>query len=301
MRNQDLSATVDRFRGDYNIDTPESVAFDYTIADIGNRFLAALLDMFLVVVALVGLNLVLAALLRALNVDLNFLSLDRGGAGWGVGLVIALYAILNFLVFWGYFMLLELKWNGQTLGKQALKIRVVRLDGSPAGAGEIAVRNLIRIIDFMPSGYVVGLAVMLTNSQARRLGDLAAGTLVVKADVRVTLDQLVQTALAAASKPQQAVAGPLAAGFGVTQDQTGAAETAVSVQASSALEVRGVRPADYSLILDVLGRDAANPLQDALLVRLATAIALKIGYTADVSGNPRRFLQEVADAYRRKG
>ena len=193
MNNQDI------FAGDYNIDTPESVAFDYTVADVGNRFLAALVDMFLVVLALAGLNGLLVAVLSASGVDVSLFGLDESGIGWGAGLAIAIYAILNFVVFWGYFMLFELKWNGQTIGKQAVKIRVVRVDGSPAGATEVAVRNLVRIIDFLPSMYLIGLITMLSNRQARRLGDLAGGTLVVKADSPVKLDDLVRSALAAST------------------------------------------------------------------------------------------------------
>lgn len=281
-------AQQDIYAGDYNIDTPESVAFDYTLADVGNRSLAALLDMFLVFLALIGLNLVLVAILRSMGVSVEFFDLEVEGAGWLAGLVIALYAILDFVVFWGYFMLLELKWNGQTIGKQALKIRVVRLDGSPAGASEIAVRNLVRIIDFLPSGYLFGLLVMLLDGKGRRLGDLAAGTIVVKADMRVTLDELVRKALVAQQQPPTvATAAPVAE----THD----------APSTPGLEVRGLRPADYSLVLDVLSRDARTPLQDELLVRLATAIAAKIRYDGDVSANPRQFLQQVSDAYRRKG
>jgi uncharacterized RDD family membrane protein YckC len=298
MSNQDI------FAGDYNIDTPESVAFDYTIADVGNRSVAAFVDIVVVGIALAGLNGLLWALLAAWGVDVGLFGLDESEIGWGAGLAIAVYAILNFLVFWGYFMLFELKWNGQTIGKQMVKIRVVRVDGSPAGATEVAVRNLVRIIDFLPSIYLVGLITMLSNRQARRLGDLAGGTLVVKADLPVKLDDLVRSSLAAATPTREAASAPrtqpVASGAEATGADAGRGEPE-QAPPSAALDVRGLRPADYALIVDVLGRDARSPLQDDLLDRLAAAIAIKIGYTAEIGRDPRRFLRQVADAYRRKG
>jgi uncharacterized RDD family membrane protein YckC len=319
MKNQDL------FAGDYNIDTPERVAFDYTIADVGNRFLAAFLDMLLVAMALVGLNALLIAALDAAGVSSD-IAFDSEGIGWGAGLLLALYAMLNFLVFWGYFTLLEWKWNGQTVGKAAMHLRVVRVDGSPAGGMEIAVRNLVRIVDFLPSGYLLGLGVMLANPQARRLGDLAGGTLVVKADRPVTLDELVRGALAMQARPTvhapiasapaaaPVVAGPTSAAAHMSGEAEGDSGVAAEDQPASTvpdapasplpgpgLDIRGLRASDYTLILDVLGRDATQPVQDVIIVRLATAVAAKIGYTGDVSDQPRVFLQRVAEAYRRKG
>ncbi len=302
MKNHDLYA------GDYNIDTPERVAFDYTIADIGNRFLAAFVDIVLVGMALLGLNGVLLALLAAAGVDPGAFGFEDETLGWAGGLAIAVYAALNFLVIWGYFMLLELKWNGQTVGKKLVGIRVVRVDGSPAGNLETAVRNLVRIVDFMPTAYLIGFVTMLFNSQARRLGDLAGGTLVVKVDAPITLDQLVRAAEAARSRaaPVGAVppVAPPPAPASLPADVTLPVPPADQEEApapASLLDVRGLRPGDYALILDVLGRDARSPLQDALLVRLATAIAARIGYTADVDMEPRAFLSRVAEAYRRKG
>lgn len=283
MNNHDL------FAGDYNIETPERVAFDYTIADVGHRFLAALIDVILVGMAVVGVSGLLLAVLTALGSDPWSLTFDEESLGWAAGLFIALYAALNFLIIWGYFMLLELKWNGQTVGKAAVHIRVVRVDGSPAGPLEIAVRNLVRIVDFLPSAYLIGFIVMLFNPQARRLGDLAGGTLVVKADTAVTLEQLVRAALASREATPASAPPPLLA------------DAVLALSEPALLDVRGLRPTDYALILDVLGRDAKAPLQEALLVRLATAIAGRIGYTMAVESDPRAFLRQVADAYRRKG
>ena len=71
--------------------------------------------------------------------------------------------------------------TGQTLGKRVLGLRVVRLDGSPAGAGAIALRTILRVVDSLPFAYIVGLIVMLATPSKQRVGDLAAGTVVVAA------------------------------------------------------------------------------------------------------------------------
>src|SRR5690606_14075457 len=118
---------------------------------------------------------------------------------WVGGLLIALYALLNFLIFWGYYVLFEYLWNGQTPGKRLVKIRVARTDGNPAGFVEVVIRNLVRVVDFLPTGYGLGLLVMFFSPQARRLGDFAAGTLVVKERSDVDLRALSPpSALAAA-------------------------------------------------------------------------------------------------------
>ena len=84
-----------------------------------------------------------------------------------------------FLLTFAYFFGTELVW-AQTLGKRLLGLRVVRADGSHAGAGMIFIRNLVRLVDWLPAFYVVGaVAVFATGERRQRLGDLAAGTRVV--------------------------------------------------------------------------------------------------------------------------
>ncbi len=82
-------------------------------------------------------------------------------------------------MYWGYFALFETFWNGQTPGKKLLKIRVIQQSGRQITFFEAMTRNLLRIMTCCPSIYLVGLIAMLSNHQHQRLGDLAAGTLVV--------------------------------------------------------------------------------------------------------------------------
>lgn len=92
----------------------------------------------------------------------------------GEGILLIIY----FLISWGYNIFYEIK-NGQTPGKKRLKIRVVQDNGLPANFSQIIVRNLIRPADMLPFGYFLGLIVMSFNSRFKRIGDWAAGTIVI--------------------------------------------------------------------------------------------------------------------------
>lgn len=97
--------------------------------------------------------------------------------------------VVVFVLFWGYYIVFEVTTNGQSLGKRVLGLRVIKEGGYPVTFADSAIRNLVRIVDFLPFCYGVGLLSMLINRDWRRLGDLAAGTLVIKTahtDVQLT-------------------------------------------------------------------------------------------------------------------
>ena len=163
-----------------HIDTPENVVFGFTVAGMGSRFLAGLMDMFLILLLILAANLTLYALLNLLD------ALDSGVTGnW----LWAAFGLLTFLIFWGYYIFFEMAWNGQSPGKRRLGLRVIRTDGSPVTLTESFIRNLIRLFDFLPAYYGVGIITMFINKQSRRLGDLVAGTLVVH-DRPVSIESL---------------------------------------------------------------------------------------------------------------
>ena len=85
----------------------------------------------------------------------------------------------GFLLVWGYFSLFEAFWRGQTPGKRAMKLRVIKDAGRQITLFESLARNLLRIVDYFPGLYLTGVITMLCNKRSKRLGDLAAGTLVV--------------------------------------------------------------------------------------------------------------------------
>ena len=113
------------------------------------------------------------ALRIALVVAVSFLFLQLGRAGWGVVLLTA------FFVEWLLPAWLEAAWRGQTPGKRAMGLMVLNDDGTPVRWPAALTRNLLRAADFLPVLYGLGLVAMLMNRDFKRLGDLAAGTVVV--------------------------------------------------------------------------------------------------------------------------
>jgi uncharacterized RDD family membrane protein YckC len=151
------------------IDTPENVIFDYNLSGLGSRFLAALVDSILMVlIQVIVFWLMFYFIFRQMfsGPDLETWSF-------------ALLSLMSFVFFWGYYIFFELIWNGQSPGKRLVGIRVIRSDGTPVTLSEVLIRNLVRVVDFLPSFYGVGVVAMFADARARRLGDMAAGTLVV--------------------------------------------------------------------------------------------------------------------------
>ena len=167
-----------------NIDTPENVMFGYEIVGIGSRFLAALID-----------TTVIGILLAAANIILFFFLL-RGSEGVN-SILVALASLISFIFIWGYYIFFELRWNGSSPGKHLVGIRVIRGDGTPITLAESVIRNLIRLVDFLPAAYGLGLVTMFIDGKARRLGDMAANTLVVREQTAVSLESLKETTPAA--------------------------------------------------------------------------------------------------------
>ncbi len=163
--------------GRLEVETPDHVVLRYDLAGGGNRGFAALVDV------------IAAALLVAGSLSVwAFLSsiLPRGSLRGLEGVFVMLTVLLG----WSYFIVLEWLWNGQTLGKRLFGLRVISADGSPAGFIAVLVRNLARVVDFLPAVYGLGLLAIVLSSRSQRLGDLAAGTFVVRAP-RPRLDFLV--------------------------------------------------------------------------------------------------------------
>jgi uncharacterized RDD family membrane protein YckC len=152
-----------------NIETPELVAIDMPLAGIGSRFVALLVDYLIWMIALAGLILLISL------VDPSLSHFSRMGEKWAV----ALFIFVPFLLYWGYFTLFEAFWNGRTPGKRLAKIRVIQRSGRGIGLFESMTRNFLRIVDQFPLIYAVGTVSIFLTRQHQRLGDLAAGTLVV--------------------------------------------------------------------------------------------------------------------------
>lgn len=159
-----------------NIDTPENVAFGYEIVGIGSRFLAALLDT-LIILVLQGVSLGVVAVI------LGVITNGDTSTSW----VLAIFSLVSFLLLWGYYIFFEMLWNGQTPGKRTVGLRVIRADGTPITLSESIIRNLVRLVDFMPFLYTIGVIAMFIDGRSRRLGDMAGGTVVVRDSSDVSL------------------------------------------------------------------------------------------------------------------
>lgn len=152
-RPQSLDATV-------SVETPEHVAFSYSIAGIGARAAAALID-----------YLICVALLMA------FVFIWGVQGPWAVAVVV----IVQFVIVWGYYVLFEGLNDGQTPGKRWLRLRVVQDGGYSVSFAASAVRNLARVVDLQPVvTYAVGVVSIAATKSGKRIGDLLAGTIVVR-------------------------------------------------------------------------------------------------------------------------
>ncbi|HNQ88862.1 MAG TPA: RDD family protein [Verrucomicrobiota bacterium] len=162
-----------------SIATPDHGTLEFEIAGLGSRFAAHLVDLLLI--GLLMGALVLIAVLCGLGHALSMDDFFRDDIGWERSWGIALLILALFLVLWGYYVFFETLMRGSTPGKRHFGVRVIREDGLPIGFREAALRNLVRAADgFPPPTYVLGGIVLFLDRHGRRLGDMVAGTLVVR-------------------------------------------------------------------------------------------------------------------------
>ncbi len=161
------------------IETPERVPLHFALASIGNRFLAVAIDHFIQYLAIVLISLAVlsfAGMTGSLFGGEFFQEMPK----WTIAILI----IVVFALFAGYFVFFEWLWNGQTPGKRLMKLRVIREDGRPITLWEALARNLLRIFDAVPGFvlpiYSIGLITIFMNSRDQRIGDMFAGTVVVR-------------------------------------------------------------------------------------------------------------------------
>ena len=148
------------------IQTPENVQITYRLAGIGSRMHAIINDYIIQIIAFTVLYILYIALI----------SLFKLKTSWIPAFFVLLLFILNF----GYFIFFEIFWKGQTPGKKWSGIRVMKDNGLPADTGSIILRNILRIIDFLPFLYTIGGLAVFFHHQNKRLGDMIAGTIVIR-------------------------------------------------------------------------------------------------------------------------
>lgn len=164
------------------IETPERVPLAFALASIGNRFIAVAIDHLIQYFTIFIVAFIFSIALGGSNIS------DEGAIGqlmnempkWTLAILI----IIVFLLFSGYFIFFEWIMNGQTPGKRLMKLRVIREDGRPITLWEAIARNLLRIFDAVPGFvvpiYSIGLISIFMNNRDQRIGDLFAGTVVIR-------------------------------------------------------------------------------------------------------------------------
>lgn len=270
----------------FSLETPESVTVGYEVAGVGTRFLAALVDTAIQVAIVVAVFVVMAALGGSIS-----------GAGGFVAIAIGILIIS--IVLLGYYIFFELIWNGQSPGKRTLHLRVIQTNGYPVTPFAILIRNILRLIDWLPSLYAVGVIAMIANRRAQRLGDLAAGTMVVKEGREGRLSSLPDASVQAGTSrldtplaPPLGTLSPSAWNGSVTAPgaspayQPAAAPRYGAAPDTQALVAAGAHldrltPEDEVLIRDFLQRRSTLTFErrDELAQRIAAVIYDRIGGT----------------------
>jgi uncharacterized RDD family membrane protein YckC len=148
------------------ISTPEGVEMHLTLAGPASRFVSATVDILIQIVLLVCVGIVLGV--------------SGKGIGLDSGVAVLLWAVVSFALITFYDIFFEVFRSGRTPGKRLNGLRVVRVEGHPVTFLTSTIRNVIRPIDFLPSVYLLGAVVILATRKNQRIGDVIAGTLVVR-------------------------------------------------------------------------------------------------------------------------
>jgi len=280
----------------YTIETPEHVEIVYTVAGPGSRLLAFLLDFIVMLVPAILLVLLLIVIASAVAEDTLRHIVEEGGNPQDslfIYLILAVTTMAQFLVSQFYFVVFELAWNGQSPGKRWQRIRVIRDSGQPVGFFSSMIRNLLRIADLLPLFYLAGFISMLATRHWRRLGDLAAGSIVVKVDAE-GIEAAAERAGAGRRAAAQALAGEVGAAWPPQDDEE------VDADLAGRFEGAGLLRRDPGFF-DVAERyvDRRHQLEPvaagALAEKLARPVMERLG-VADVE--PDRFLEQAV-LYRR--
>lgn len=263
------------------VHSPEQVALHFPVAGPTSRMLAYAIDL----IAIFLFELLVLVLVFALTPAAD--ALERAAKDWFperanpanpqelAGFMLAVLAIVilvQLVIEWGYFSFFELTMGGRSLGKRALGLRVMRDGGLPITARESLLRNLMRAVDMLPAQYLVGLVAMVVSDEGKRLGDLVAGTIVVRTDVAPA-----PRALPEAPSPASAFRFERA-------------------------QLERVGPTESALIRQALRRAEEFPgaQGEAILARATEALCARLGTPEIAPAERRDFLLALLEATRRR-
>jgi uncharacterized RDD family membrane protein YckC len=240
--------------------TPEAVPLDFELAGIGSRFLALMLDWLLQGALAFSLFFALAASFAAAGQEDSWITATAA-------------LLLIFLVVWGYPVAMETLWRGRTLGKAALGLRVVTKEGAPIRFRHAAIRAVLGLVDFvLTSGAAAVLSALLTRDN-QRVGDLVAGTIVVRERTGMRVPSAVTFTVPLELEPYVA-----------TLDVTGLSADEYAAVRAFLLRAHTLPPA--------VRADIAQRLASPLVQRLRLAVPAGLW--------PEHVLLSVATAYQRR-
>jgi uncharacterized RDD family membrane protein YckC len=254
-----------------SIDTPELVAIEMPLAGIGSRFIALLVDYLIWGAGFLALFFLAVLILPGLH------AFSKISAQWAVAIAVFMIFLCN----WGYFTLFEAFWKGQTPGKRVARIRVIQRSGRAIGLFESMARNLVRYVDQIPFFYAVGVITVFATRQHQRLGDLAAGTLVVR-------DREAETPLWGESGTRTFTA-PLFSTISPIPEP----HTALTLPTA---DVAKLSVADLEVLEGFFSRrlDMSLTTREALAARIAAALRAKSGLEVPAGTSIETFLEATA-------
>jgi uncharacterized RDD family membrane protein YckC len=274
------------------IRTPENVEITHSLAGIGSRFIAVMIDHVLQVFFMLLISLSVVYAVQGTEGWHQVMDETANLTGWALAALI----VSMFLIFWGYFIFFEVLWNGQSPGKRVVQIRVVKDNGQPVDFFSSAVRNIIRIFDMQPGmTYGIGVASMFFSPAYKRIGDYAAGTVVVKEYVEPKPRQPRRERRKRKTQPTENLIEKPAE---TVPDEEGTIP-GVSIEA-----IRRVSREEYEAARRFLDRraDLDSSVAGALARRIAEPILARLDMTPD---DPERypyvvFLETLAQDYMRQ-
>ncbi len=241
------------------IETPEQTLLEFPLAGIGSRFLAIALDTLLVWAAIwvIGLVVLLLAFPFSLFSKVTTMS------------VVAVGFFILFAIQFAYFAVFEAVWNGQTPGMRWTHLRVIKDSGRPISSYDAILRNLVRIVDALPTLYATGLITMIISRENKRLGDYAAGTVVIHEKPLQAVGSIWNVPAAA---PQ---AGPLGSAAQITTEELQLVETFLERRGSLDPQVRW-----------------------SMARQIADRIGSRVGVASEARPDTEKFLEAVAEQRR---
>ncbi len=265
------------------------MAIELPLAGIGSRFIAILVDSLIWGFIFFILGLLAAIILPALHFF--------GGvsADWAVGII----GLIVFLLLWGYFALFEAFGNGRTPGKRVAHVRVIHQSGRGINFVEALARNLVRFVDFLPFFFAVGVVAMFLSKRSQRLGDMVAGTLVVR-DREVDSPNWGETSGRTITAPtlvtESAIAAPGSAATNAGP-WGGPPHLRVVLPAPALAKLSA---SDLEVLEGFFSRrlDMDLTTRAALASRIATALCAKSGLVIPPDTSVETFLEAVAHQFR---